>query len=190
MIGEERFYGARAAALRRDLQARDQRKRLLERQLSQVFPGVRVRKLKVSDLDALEKPVKYRYRFDVPKYGQLDGNRLLIPVALYQHEVSKAYAPMPERQYAVRVDHPWETNNVIRYRLPKGARITRLPDGVSIDTPFISLKQKVRRVAGGFETDDTVTLKQREVPPEAYAEFRKACLAIDRAMDRKVEIQW
>ena len=114
----------------------------------------------------------------------------MIPVALYQHEVSKAYAPLPKRRHAVRLEHAWQTNNVIRYRIPDGARITRLPDGVNIDTPYVSLRQTVRRVDGGFETDDTVTIKKREIPPEAYAAFREACLAIDRAMERKVEIQW
>ena len=190
MVGEEHFHGARAAELRRELETRDKRRLLLERQLGQVFAGVRIRNLEVSDLEALEKPVKYRYRFDVPQYGQLDGNRLLIPIALYQHEVSKAYAVLPKRRHAVRLDHAWETNNVIRYRLPKGARITHLPEGIDIDTPYISLKQTVRRVDGGFETNDTVTIKQREIPPEVYAEFREACLAIDRAMARQVEIQW
>ena len=28
------------------------------------------------------------------------------------------------------------------------------------------------------------------IPPEDYAEFREACLAIDRALERKVVIQW
>ena len=190
MSGVERFFGARAASLRRELQAQDDRRRRLERQLSQILPGVRVAKLEVSDLESLEKPVSYRYRFEVPKYGQLDGNRLLIPVALYQHEVSRAYAQTATRQHAIRLDHPWETNNVIRYRLPKGARITRLPKGINIDTPYISLKQTVRKVDGGFETNDTVTLKRREIPAAGYRAFRQACLDIDRAMDRKVEIQW
>ena len=190
MKGEERFFGARAAELRRELQTKDKRQRLLETQLAQVFPGVRISDLEVSDLDALEKPVWYRYRFEVPKYGQVENNRLVIPVALYQHEVSAAYAKLATRQHAVVLDHAWATNNVIRYRLPTGATITKLPEGLNIETPYISLKQTVRRVKGGFETDDTVTLKKREIPAEAYREFRAACLAIDRAMDRKVEIRW
>ena len=190
MKGREEFHGARAAELRQQLQEEDTRKRLLERQLGQVFPGVRIRNLEVSNIDALEKPVWYQYQFEVPKYGQRNGQRWLIPVALYQHEVSKAYAQLTARQHPVRVKHAWETNNVIEYRLPKGAKLARVPEGISIDTPYISLKQTIRRVDNGFETNDTVTLKQREIPPEAYVEFRRACLAIDRAMNRKVEIQW
>ncbi|MEM7676150.1 MAG: DUF3857 domain-containing protein, partial [Myxococcota bacterium] len=190
MTGEERFFGARAAEVRRELQERDRRQRLLERQLAQTFPGVKVDKLQVFDLKSLEKPVTYKYQFTVPGYAQQDGRRMLIPIALYQHEVSKAYAQLARRQHAIRLDHPWATNNVIRYRLPKGARVTRLPQGVNIDTPYISLQQTIRPLADGFVTDDTVTLKKREIPAEAYEDFRRACLAIDRAMDRKVEIQW
>ena len=190
MRGVERFFGARAAELRQELQAKDKRKRLLEQQLAQVFAGVRIHGLELSNLEALEKPVSYQYHFEVPNYGQLEGRRWLVPIALYRHEVSSAYATLASRQHPIRLKHSWETNNVIRYRIPEGAKITRLPKGASIDTEYIALEQVVRRVEGGFETDDTVTIKRREIPAEAYDAFREACLAIDRAMNRKVEIQW
>jgi hypothetical protein len=61
---------------------------------------------------------------------------------------------------------------------------------LSIDSKHISLEQKVRTIDGGFETDDTVTLKSRRIPAQDYAEFRNACLEIDRALGRTVVIRW
>jgi hypothetical protein len=48
----------------------------------------------------------------------------------------------------------------------------------------------VKAVPGGFETRDTVSLLSEEIPPEDYPEFRRACLAIDRALARGVVIRW
>jgi len=188
--GRERFRGARAAELRRQMQEPDQRVRLLEQPLAQIFPGVTVTEANFSDLSDLEREVSYEYAFTVPKYGFKEGQTLSFPVSLYRHEVAAAYAQLAERQSALHTPHAWKTQNVIRYRLPKGAQITVLPKGETIDTPYISLHQKVVRTDDGFETDDTVTFKERIVPAKAYPQFREACLAIDRAMARTVEVTW
>lgn len=188
--GKERFKGARAAELRRQMQEADQRIRLLEQPLAQIFPGVTVTEANFSDLNDLESEVSYEYAFDVPKYGFKEGNKLSFPVSLYRHEVAAAYAQLAERQSDLHTSHAWKTQNVIRYRLPKDAKLTVLPKGQVIDTPYIALHQRVVRTEDGFETDDIVTFKKRIVPAKAYPEFREACLAIDRAMARTVEVTW
>ena len=188
--GTERFFGARAASLRQEYEVAERRKMLLERQLGQLFEGVQVERLRFSDLADLEAPVEYRYAATVERYGQLEPERLTIPVTLFQHQVSGAYTTLAERKLDLYISHPWSTRNVIRYRLPKGAKIEELPKGVSIDSEHIALVQKIRRVEGGFQTDDQVTLKSRVIPAKAYAKFRQACLAIDRALARKVIISW
>ena len=190
LSGTERFYGARASALRHELQEEEQRKTLIERQLGQVFAGARVSEIAFSDMTDLEQPVEYTYRASIPRYGQVENGRWVIPVALYQHQVASAYAQLAKRRHSLFVPHAWSTQNVIRYELPEGAQIEVLPEGVTIETKHISLKQIVRRVEGGFETDDTVTLSSREIPAEDYEAFRATALAIDRAMARKVVIKW
>ena len=42
------------------------------------------------------------------------------------------------------------------------------------------------RTERGFVTDDTVTFKKKRVPPDAYPEFRRTALEIDRALGRRV----
>lgn len=191
--GVERFAGARAARHRQDFQEKDDRPRRLTRQLSQIFAGIRVESVEFSDLDDLEQPVSYRYRAVVPRYGRQggpDGARLSVPVALFRHELAQAYGQLTERQHPIFLRHPWQTTNRVRYRLPEGARVDALPEGVSIDSKHISLEQRVRPLANGFETRETVTVKSRVIPAEDYPDFRRACLAIDRAMGRGVSIQW
>ncbi len=188
--GRETFTGAPAADLRRTLQEPEQRIRRLEEPLSQIFPGVKVRQADFSDLANLEAQVSYTYDIEVPSYGRRDADSLSIPVALFQHQVTASYAQLPARMNAVHITHAWQTQNIVRYHLPTRSKLRTLPQGRTIDSPYISLNQEVRRTKDGFETDDTVTLKQRVVPAAEYPEFRKACLEIDRALARKVVIQW
>jgi hypothetical protein len=187
--GTERFRGARASAVRQEFEEEKTRKTQLEKTLNQVFPGARVNKLEFSDLSNLEAPVSYTYSANIARYGIAEGSRMVLPLTLFPHQVANAYGTLAKREHDLYTSYAWSTRNVIRYRLPKGARIEALPEGVTLDTPYISLQQVVRAVDGGFETDDTVTLKKRRVPVEAYAAFREACLSIDRALERKLVIK-
>jgi hypothetical protein len=57
------------------------------------------------------------------------------------------------------------------------------------DADVQPLVQRIRAIPGGFETDDTVTLRTRRVPASDYPAFRAALLAIDRALERKVVVK-
>lgn len=187
--GEERFYGARASKIRREYQEQKTRKDKLERLLSSALPGGRIASLDFSKLDDLEQPPSYRYEIRSAKYVQPMGDKLIVPLTLFRHQVAKAYATLPKRVQDLYVQYAWTTTNRVRYVLPKGLAIGELPKGESIDGPYISLKQRIEAVEGGFEVEDTVTLKARIVPAKDYDAFRADCLAIDRALDRKVVLR-
>jgi tetratricopeptide (TPR) repeat protein len=190
LTGTERFLGARASDLRRQYEEPEQRRTLVERNLAQLFAGARVERIEFSDLADLEAPVHYAYDVVVPRHGSVEDGRLALPVALFEHEVARSFAQLPARRTAIHLEHPWATRNVVRYELPEGATLETLPAGMAIESEHVSLVQTVRAVPGGFETDDTVTIRSRVVPVEDYARFREACLAIDRALARKVVIRW
>ncbi|MCK6546117.1 DUF3857 domain-containing protein [Myxococcota bacterium] len=188
--GVERFHGARASALRQEFEEAETRRSQLEKQLNQVFTGVRIQRLEFSDMTNLEAPVSYEYEAEIARYGAEEAGRYVLPLTLFQHQVASAYASLATRKNDIFVNHPWSTRNVVRYQLPPGTKLESLPEGVELDTPHVSVKQIVRAIPGGFETDDTVTLKSRRVPAADYAAFREACLAVDRALGRKVVLRW
>lgn len=188
--GREEFFGARASQLRQEFEEVDQRRPRLEKQLNQVFNGVHVTSLEFSDMSALEKPVHYDYVAAIERYGVEEGGRTVLPLTLFQHQVGSAYATLAKRKHDLVSNHAWSTNNVVRYQLPPGSKLESLPEGVTLDTKYMSVVQKVREVPGGFETDDTVTMKAKRIPVADYVEFRNACLAIDRALARSVVIRW
>jgi cellulose synthase operon protein C len=187
--GEERFFGARAAALRQEYEEPRTRIQLVEKSISQVAPGAQVTGVEFSDLSDLDRAPSYRYGAVLPRYASVAQGRIILPLTLFPHQVTSAYGSLAEREHDLFINYPWSTRNIVRYRLPEGAEIELLPEGVQVDTPYISLDQRINRVDGGYETDDTVTFKTRRVPASAYQEFRESLLKIDRALERKVVVR-
>lgn len=190
LTGVERFHGARASALRQEMEEVAERKSNLEKQLNQVFNGVTVTEVELSDISNLEVPVEYRYGAQIARHGAEEQGRYVIPLTLFQHQVATAYGQLAARKQDLFSNHPWSTRNVVEYQLPAGAVLESLPEGQNITSRHVSLTQLVRRIPGGFSTDDTVTLHSRRVPAADYEELRQALLAIDRALGRKVVIRW
>ncbi len=188
--GTENFLGVRASALRKELEVPELRKKHIQEQLSQIFSGVKVLDLKLSDITNLEAPVQYRYEATVDQYAAVKQDHAFIPVALFRHGIAKVYARLAKRKHDLFAENRWSTRNVVDYRLPPGSKIKVLPKGLHIDTRHIALEQTVTPTKHGFRTDDTVTLKSRRIPASDYPEFRQACLAVDRALSRRVVIQW
>lgn len=187
--GEERFYGARAATVRQEHAEERTRVEQIEHALSQISPGPAVTAVDFSDLEELEEPPSYRYSAELPSYAAVDEGRLVVPLTLFPHQVTDVYGTLGTRRTDLVTQYPWATQNVVRYRIPDGATIVSLPEGVTVDTPYLSLVQRIRAIPGGFETDDTVTLKARRVPARDYPAFRAALLAVDRALERKVVVK-
>ncbi|MCC7384102.1 MAG: DUF3857 domain-containing protein [Deltaproteobacteria bacterium] len=187
--GTESFFGTRAASTRQEFNEPRTRAQQVEKSLSQVAPGAEVGEVEFSDLSDLEKAPSYHYRARLPRYAQVAGARLILPLTLFPHQVANAYATVATRKYPLFAQHPWSTRNVIEYRLPPGTALESLPEGVNLDTPYVSLQQRVERTEHGFVTDDTVTLKAKLIPAADYPAFREACLAIDRALERKVVVR-
>lgn len=187
--GEERFYGARAASVRQEHAEERTRVEQIEHALSQISPGPAVTAVDFSDLEQLEQPPSYRYSAELPSYAAVDDGRLVVPLTLFPHQVTDVYGALGTRRTDLITQYPWATQNVVRYRLPEGATIVSLPEGTTVDTPYLSLVQRIRAIPGGFETDDTVTLKSRRVPAREYPAFRAALLAVDRALERKVVVK-
>jgi len=189
LSGRERFRGARASRVRKEYEEPRTRRSRLEKLLGQVIPGVHVIDAQFSDLSKLEADAHYDYSAAVEQYGVYEDGVRRIPLALFKHHVANTYAALAERKEGLRIEYAWQTRNTVRYVLPESATIRQLPEGVSIDTPLLAFEQVVRRTDDGFETDDTITLKTDVIDVADYPAFREACLEIDRALGRVVEIE-
>ena len=76
----------------------------------------------------------------------------------------------------------------MRYRLPEGYSVVDLPKSEIIKTPFFKFSQEIEPTEDGFELVEEVELPKKEIPVEAYPEFRRAVIAADRLMERRVRL--
>lgn len=188
--GEERFIGAGSAQFRAQLEPVAERKRWLTQYLNPQFPGVELKSVQTSKLTDLDAPIKVQVQFEVPRWGQQSGGLFRMRAALFEHRLVEQYASLPSRHTDLLFDFPSVVENRVRYTLPKGARILELPSTVRIDTPHLSFTQELTPIPGGFLSVDTLRIPQPRVPAKDYPAFKKACLNVDRALARKVVIQW
>jgi transglutaminase-like putative cysteine protease/tetratricopeptide (TPR) repeat protein len=190
LIGTERYVGAPAAEVRRRFEAAGARERELELHMGRHFPGFSVESLGFRGLEPDAESVEYDYEARVGRYGLRQHDRLILSLSLFQHDLTGNYATTAARETAIRLLHPWRASNRVRYHFPDTARLERLPEARHIESPWVSLEQRVERTDDGFVVRDVVTFRARRVDPGDYEAFRDACLAIDRAMQRNVVVEW
>ncbi|MBI5498032.1 MAG: DUF3857 domain-containing protein [Deltaproteobacteria bacterium] len=188
LTGEERFAGARAPDERARLQDPATRQQVLEKDLSQVYPGARIVEASFSDSADLDAPVVYRFRAELPSFGSVEGGELVVPVTLYPHQVERTYAAAAQRTHDVVLPFPSLTRNRMRFVLPPGARV-RLPatGGRDVHTQ-VEFTQVVTPLPDGWTVEETLHLKARRIPVRSYAPFRQVAVEADRRMAQKVRV--
>ncbi|MFH1808903.1 MAG: DUF3857 domain-containing protein [Pseudomonadota bacterium] len=188
LSGTERFWGARAARLRRQFEDPATRQEHLEREVSEGFAGAVVHAVEFSDLDDLNAEVWYRFEASLPARAQPVDGGWRLPISLYPHGLASAYASSPQRRTDLVLDHPWRTRNVMHYTLPPGVRGRALPQPVRITTPHLVFEQRIEATAEGVLVDEVTELPSRRVPVADYQGFREACLRADAAMQQRLEL--
>jgi transglutaminase-like putative cysteine protease len=187
--GRERFRGHAKARERRDLADPATRRQTLERELAQSIPGAAVSRVDVTPLGLDVTELGYDFEAVLPSRAarQPDGS-LSMPLSLYPHDLVGNYADQSSRRFPLFVDHPWRTQNVMRYVLPPGFAVRELPAGGRVDGQFIRFVQKVTKTADGFLVDEDTALLVRRVDVDDYERFRAEALAADQLMKRTLRI--
>lgn len=187
--GEERFSGAQNAEHRRQLFDEATRDEDIERTLSAVLPGTSVTRVDVTDLSLTASTLGYDFEATVPNRAVVssDGG-MVMPISLYPHGLARSYAERSKRQQPLWVSHPWRTRNVMRYRLPPGYVVVDLPKTRVIESEHLTFRQTITQTEDGFIVDEDTAILSRFVPVDDYPELRKAALAADAMMKRKVRL--
>ncbi len=187
--GQERFKGQANASRRQELADPGTRRLLLERQLAQGIPGAKVESVSVTPLGLDAEWLGYDFKATFPaRAAHLPDGSWSMPLSLFPHNLTGGYAEQSTRRFAVFVDHPWRTRNVMRYVLPPGTLVPDLPMGGRVDGTFIRFVQTVTRTADGFVVDEDTALLARRIEPERYQQFRQEALAADRLMKRTIRL--
>jgi len=187
--GSERFRGAANARERRELEDPATRRQTLERQLARAMPGTQVERVETTPLGLDAAELGYDFDAVLPARASKnpDGSWSM-PVSLYPHDLAGNYADQSMRRFALFLDHPWRTRNVMRYVLPPGWTVRDLPPGGRVDGRFVRFVQTVEQSADGFVVDEDTSLLARRVEVADYEQFRAEALAADQLMKRTLRV--
>jgi hypothetical protein len=96
--------------------------------------------------------------------------------------------PTGERTQELLLNAPWTTEEEIHIQLPKGARVTTLPQDENIETEFGNAKITYRSESDEIVVLSTVQFNQTSVPVSEYSDFRDFTTSVEKAFSRKVGV--
>lgn len=188
VTGRTSVSGVAAPDYRRAYQAAATRKQTFEQAWARSFPGLSVKGLELSDLTELETDVQLRFSLEVPRYAQVDGERLSFSPFGEGRTYVESYAPLSARKQDLVLAYPWVNFFTYRYSLPAGMPAQELPSDVDVKGPFGTVSLTYRKEGDRLVAEGQVKLDRSKVSAQEYPEFRRFMGEIDQALARKVKI--
>lgn len=188
-IGIE-VVGVQAPAMRRRFHAEGTRRDRVVQDLGEEFPGFDVAPggITASGLDDIEQPVQMRVRGTAARFARREGKSLSVPVTP-AFRLTPGYASLSTRTQDVIVPPIGTLDNTFSVRVPPGARVLSIPDVVKEDGRFGSYSVGVEQQAGKIVVRSRVTVRATRVTRESYAEWKKFCAAVDKALAARLVLE-
>jgi hypothetical protein len=94
-----------------------------------------------------------------------------------------------EREFDLVLDRPFEMNTRVLYRLPAGAKVTKLPPDAAVVAPgLIEYHLTARETPEGVEVRRDFKLLERRIDQARYADFRGALRDVELAESRTIVV--
>ena len=181
--------GFRAAGLRFHFQAAGLREERLGRRLSASWPGLRLLGHDFGEIEDREHPVELSARFEAPSATTADGSRRAIEISR-PRELTRRWARRSSRRTPLELGGPpHREEEERRVELPEGARVVRLPESVSIRSPYGSLQVDTSSSGTSVVIRTILEINRYRIAPTEYEEFRRFLQSLDRILERRLIIE-
>jgi hypothetical protein len=179
--------GMFAPQARASLLDRGRLKTTISEYWNNVYTGARILDLNVLE-SGNENPVTYQYIVKAPSYCQNVGDDIIFRSFFYDSEIYQNLAMLRERRYPVVLSDEHSSRETIRYQIPEGYRVYRLPEGGVFTHPKFEafFSYKLNEDAKTIEVTGLITYKSRRIEPADYAEFRGFARFIHRKENEKI----
>ena len=143
--------------------------------------------VETSDMDNEEEAVHVKAKAKASAFARKEGETLSAPAGPLQR-LAASLASQSSRTQDVVVGPLSTHEETWTIKLPAGAKATRVPLPLSMDTPFGSFAIKVEDAAGKVTVKSTLVLKKPRIAPGEYQGWRAFCEAVDRAFGQRVVV--
>jgi transglutaminase-like putative cysteine protease/Flp pilus assembly protein TadD len=186
--GSEEVRGGDASGYRDRYEAAGTRDDRFERQLGNVFPGADLLSQEFSALGDREAPIRFRYRANVPRLAQRDGDELRLEASVVG-DLVRSLAATPARR------HPLDLGGTSSYlerrvvRLPAGMRVSELPTAGEAVSRFGALRLTIEQSATTVTARTELELTKDRISPNEYAEFRAWVERADALLRQRITLR-
>jgi len=186
---QQRPRGNAAVDVRAELAATPAlRNEAMERTLVRRFGPSQLRSLQASDPLQLEQPVTVTAEFEARNLAVRDNGALLLKSAFSARDL-QALASASERRTPLLLGVPSTERQLLRYRLPAGARLEPLPAAATVTAPFGTFRMDWRQRGDQLEVERVLTLTSPRIEPAQYGAFRDFAAAVKEADGRLIVLR-
>ncbi|MBL8899401.1 MAG: DUF3857 domain-containing protein [Planctomycetes bacterium] len=164
------------------------RERKLTETLTPLLGELELESASFSPLDQLDQPVVVRARAKVARFGDGDGERRSLPSSLDPIDLRGMF-PSTERARDLLLGPPRKSRATLRYLLPEGYHIERLPSASTAEGAGFRYERTRRAIEGGLEIERRFTQERDRLRPGDLVAARDAVNAIHAAEEERVEIR-
>ncbi|MEZ5991963.1 MAG: DUF3857 domain-containing protein [Planctomycetota bacterium] len=175
--------GDSASGLRQRYEKEGDRKKQLEREWSEYFPGAKVSDIRVNDLSDIDLSPEINFTVELPNAYTTKDGAIEFRLALDPREWTQtSFASLTTRRTDLLTPAPFQRRSVVRFALPPGYKAKNLGvDVKEIESPH------VRFVVSASQADGTLTVTRDysilggTVTVSEYPAFRRKLIAYDTA---------
>jgi hypothetical protein len=188
--GEERYFGASAAAAKSAVERIDRvdRRQIIEGMLARTFRGVALAEAEFTGEGELDAPLTLRWRGQVGALARAADGGLALDAPLLPARLAARLAQLASRTTTLVVGAPENAVQRIEIELPEGLVPEPAP-AAAVDGPFGSFSRTERAEGRTLVREERLVLPRGRIPPERYADLAAFAGAVDQLQQRAVTFQ-
>ncbi|MBL4688921.1 MAG: DUF3857 domain-containing protein [Nannocystaceae bacterium] len=182
------IQGAAASKLRFQFQAEEARRERLAKAFGDTFPGAEVLESAAPGIGDIGQPARLDTKLRIPSWGTKERDQVRFSVLGRDSRLAASLAPTAKREHDMLLDTASVERQTIRYEIPSGYRLARLPEGKTIESPVGRFVLTVRKTAGGAEVSSDLSLTKQRISPKEYPLFRDFLRQVDETLEQSFEM--
>jgi tetratricopeptide (TPR) repeat protein len=193
LSGRVRFMGDFSVLARDRFSVEGKRDLALQKLLGPTFGKHTVVEKTFPDLKDITSPeVEVGLRLRVDRLGEIEGDRMSVPVKFVVFPLFLQLAQvsaLEKREHDLVLPNPVEFRVRATVRVPEGWKVSRLPEGRSVETPFARFRVSVKAEGGVVTYERDVALTANRVAREKYPEFRDLVAKVNASFTEKIVLE-
>lgn len=179
--------GSFSAATRSISMNRNAWKGRIKEYWNRLFAGARIDNLKIINME-LNEPVSYNYKIEIPSFINTEREEIILRSFMSPSNYYKNYAMLKNRTFPVSLSQKWTAKVNIRYHLPGGYEIFRMPEDEKYEHEKFSAVFRFSQGTQGkyIDVESVISFKDYRIEVNEYNEFRSFTRFIDRKENGRI----